>query len=154
MAVNSPSAPPRGGDEELAVGGRDLVHVLAVDVVDDQDAARCADSQRGCHELMRRTRIGQMHDAGAHLRVLPVVGCFGRPVLEGRGGDDDAVGALEHGFRERLGRVDPVAVQADVDLALPLLLDCEPLDERRMRLVEQPVEHVDRSRRSSARPGA
>ena len=55
MAVNRPSAAAAGGEEQLAIGGGELVHVLAVDVVDDDDAADCRVIEGRVDELARFT---------------------------------------------------------------------------------------------------
>ncbi len=64
-----------------------------------------------------------MHRAGAHFRIGPVIGHIGRPVLERRRGDDDAIGILQHRQRQRLGRIDPVGMQPDIGFAAIDLVD-------------------------------
>ena len=59
--------------------------------------------------------------------------------------------SLQHRMRQRFGRIDPVAVQADIGSRGHDLVDREPFDEQRVRLVEQAREHVDPARRSSVR---
>ena len=88
-------------------------------------------------------RIGEVNDAGAHLGIGPVVGNVGRPVLERRRGDDRTVQFLEHRMRQRLGRIDPVAVEAGVGFAPEHLVDRKPFDEQRIGLLEEARDHLD-----------
>ena len=76
-------APAARGGEEFAIGGRELVHILAIDIVHYEDAARIAvvEGRVIAHPL---DRIGQMHGTGAHLCIGPVLRRFRRSVLECR----------------------------------------------------------------------
>ena len=51
------------------------------------------------------------------------------------------MGGLDHRVHKRLGRVEVVAVHADIGFAVKTPLDAEPVDERRIGLVVQAAQH-------------
>ena len=118
-----------------------MIHVLPAKIVHHHQPGVAHVVERRLPR-MPDDRVGQVHRAGACFGIAPVVGHFGRTVAQGGRGDDDAVGGLQHGGRQRNGRVHPVRVQPHVHFPVPRLLDREPLDELLVCLVDEAAQHL------------
>ena len=89
-----------------------------------------------------------MERAGARLGGGPVAAA-----AQGRRGDEHAVGGLRAPLGERPGRIEPVAVQADIILAALDPLDREPVDEIGIGRAADPRGERDPGRERLRPPG-
>ena len=74
-------------------------------------------------------------------RLVVGGGRHAQRIAQGGRGDDRAVRRADHRVHERLGRIEIVAVHADIDLALLDAFDGEPVDEGGVGLVVQAAQH-------------
>ena len=133
-------APAAGGQEQLAVGGGDLIGVVALDVGHHQDpgARRVVEGRGRRHPQGGRRKVG---GAGARLGGGPIgLGLAGGIAQTGRG-DQHPVRRLRHDLGEGARRIDPVAVEAGVHVAPVEALDPEPVDELGRSLFAQIAQH-------------
>ncbi len=129
-----------GGEKQLAVGRRHLVRVVAVDVVHHQHPGLAGIVERRRHRREHRRRP-EMPRAGPDLGGGPVDIVVAGPVAKGCRGDQNAMGRFRHRRDERPHRIDPVPVQADVDVAAIQAVDAEPVDELRRGFTLQGTKH-------------
>ena len=132
-------AATRGGEQD-AVGRRHLVGVIAGDIGDDEDAGLARVIERRGNPGAHRP-AGQVQRPGSDLRRPPVGLVIAGAVAQTGRGDDDAMGRLGDVTDERNGRIDPVAVHADIGLPSRLAVDREPIDELLGRLARQGLDH-------------
>ncbi len=127
IAVNRPSAAAVGGDEQLAIGRRDLPEIVAGDVADHQHPGIgwVIERRRQRREHRRRR---QMADTGAALGGCPIRVVVTGAIAQGGRGDQGAVRRTQHHLGERAHRIDPVAAEADVDLAAVDSLHRKPVE--------------------------
>ena len=113
--------------EQLAVGGRDLVRFFPPRVGDHQHPGLPAIIERRRHAAATR-RKGEMLRARPDLRRHPVL-VVDVPVPQAGRRDDGAVGAAQHRLGEGDGGIQPVAAHTDVGCPAVGSADLEPVDE-------------------------
>ena len=118
-----------GAEEQLAIGRSQALDIAARDVAHHKDARLARPVERRAEQRARR-RLGQMMRADAHFRRAPVETFFTvSGIAQRRGCDQHAMRRFQHGFGERNGRIDPVALQPDIEVASIVTLDLEPIGE-------------------------
>ena len=124
IAVNRPERAALRRLDQPRIGAGQRGEIALLDVGDDQHLAIGGIIERA-RRLEPAGRAGEVERAGARLGIGPV----GAAAAQRRRGDEHAMGGLQHGLGERPGRIEPVAVEAEIIFAALDPLDREPVDE-------------------------
>ncbi len=132
--------PAAGGQEQLAISARHLVEIVLAHVAHHQNpGVRGIIEGRGQGGADRRAV--EIVGAAAPLGHRPVGVGIARAVEQGGRGHHHAVGRLQHRFGEGMHRIDPMAMETDIEIASVQPLDGEPVDEFGRRFGLQAGQH-------------